>query len=136
MAAVYLSIIALPVVNTLVSGRAFTMHGGEKRMALALAERKTEQLIKAGYGSIGSDTDVSSICMTPGSHPTDPAIVVATHGDASAANDLLGEMTWEVTPVTWPSPGDSVRMKIVEVKVRWPQAAPRDSVIVATMVGA
>ncbi|MBD3368589.1 MAG: prepilin-type N-terminal cleavage/methylation domain-containing protein [Candidatus Eisenbacteria bacterium] len=133
---VVLSILIVPIFDSMVSGRTLAMHRGEERMALRLVERKAEQLLKAGYGAVGSDADVSSVCMTSGVHPTDPSIVVSTRGDDDAANDLLGDMTWSVVPVIWSSPGDSVRAKLVEVKLRWPQGAPRDSVTVSTIVGA
>ena len=133
---VVLSILIVPIFDSLVSGRTLAMHRGEERMALRLVERKAEQLLKAGYGAVGSDADVSSVCMTSGVHPTDPSIVLSTRGDDDTSNDLLGDMTWSVVPVVWSSPGDSVRAKLVEVKLRWPQSAPRDSVSVSTIVGA
>jgi type II secretory pathway pseudopilin PulG len=133
---VVLSILVVPIFDSLVSGRTLAMHRGEERMALRLVERKTEQLMKAGYGAIGSDADVSSVCMTAGTHPTDPSIVLSSRGDHDTSNDLLGDLTWSVVPVIWSSPGDSVRAKLVEVKLRWPQGSPRDSVSVTTMVGA
>jgi hypothetical protein len=111
-------------------------HRGEKRMALGLVERKVEQLMEAGYGSLGSDADVSSVSMGVGAHPEDPSIVVSTRGDEDAGNDVLGEMIWTVTPLAWASPGDSVRAKAVEVRLRWPAGAPRDSVSLTTLVGA
>jgi len=133
---IVLSILVVPIFDSLVSGRSLAMHRGEERMALRLAERKTEQLLKAGYGSMSSDADISSVCMSAGVHPTDPSIVVSTRGDQDATNDLLGDLTWSVVPVVWSSPGDSVRAKLLEVKLRWPQSAPRDSVSVSTIVGA
>ena len=133
---VVLSILVVPIFDSLVSGRMLAAHRGEERMALRLVERKAEQLLKAGYGSVGSDANVSSVSMNAGLHPTDPSIVLSTRGDHDASNDLLGDMTWSVVPVVWASPGDSVHAKVVEVRLRWPQGAPRDSVSVTTIVGA
>ena len=133
---VVLSILVVPIFDSLVSGRTLAMRRGEERMAIRLVERKAEQLLDAGYGSAGGDADVSSVSMTSGVHPTDPSIVVSTRGDGDATNDLVGDMTWTVVPVVWSSPGDSVRAKIVDIKLAWPQGAYRDSVMVTTIVGA
>jgi hypothetical protein len=136
ISAFILAMLVIPMFNALVSGRMLAAHRGEKRMALGLAERKVEQLMEAGYGSLGPDDDVSSVSMGSGTHPDDPSIVVSTRGDADDGNDVLGEMTWTVTPLAWASPGDSVRAKEVEVKLRWPAGAPRDSISLTTLVGA
>lgn len=133
---VVLAIVIVPVFNALVAGRVLTARRGEKRMALRLVERKVEQLMKAGYGSAGADDDVSSVSMTSGTHPAAPGIVVSEGCPQDASDDVVGEMTWTVTPLVWSSPGDSVRVKSVEVKLRWPSGSPRDSLSVTTMLGA
>ncbi len=135
IAVVVLAIIVVPVFNAMVAGRVMTSHRGQKRMALRLVERKVEQLMRAGYGSIGSDADVSSVCMTSGAHPTDPTIIVSEGSPQDGTDDVLGSLSWTVTPVSHSSPGDSVRLKSVEVKLRWPDASPRDSVSMAVVVG-
>jgi type II secretory pathway pseudopilin PulG len=135
VAVVVIGIVIVPIFNSLVSGRMMTAHRGEKRMALRLVERKTEQLMTAGYGSSGSDADVGSVNLDAGTHPSDPSIVVNTRGDDDAGNDVLGDLTWLVVPMAWSSPGDSVYVKSVEVMLRWPSAAPRDSLILTTLIG-
>ena len=132
---VVLGIVIVPIFNSLVSGRIMAAHRGEKRMALRLVERKVEQLMQAGYGSGGSDANVQSVNLDLGTHPTDPSIVVNTRGDNDGTNDVLGNLTWFVVPSVWPSPGDSVYAKEVAVKLVWPQASPRDSVSVTTLIG-
>ncbi|MCD4690928.1 hypothetical protein K8S17_05645 [bacterium] len=136
MSAVVLGIIIIPVFDTLVSGRMLTAQRGAKRMAYHLVERKTEQLLNAGYGSADAYTDITSLDLTPGTHPTTPSIVVNTRGDASASNDVLGSLTWNVQSMAWASTGDTVRAKRVEVKLVWPAQAPSDSVWITTLIGA
>jgi Tfp pilus assembly protein PilV len=136
VAAFILAMLVVPMFNTLVAGRMMAAHRGEKRMALGLVERKVEQLMGAGYGSAGSDNDVASVNMDAGTHPDDSSIVVSTRGDQDVTNDVLGELTWSVNEVAWSSPGDSVRAKVVEVELRWPSGAPRDSLSVTTLIGA
>ncbi len=136
MSAVVLGIIIVPIFDTLVSGRMLTARRGEKRMAHHLVERKTEQLLNAGYGSADAMSDVTSRDLTAGSHPTNPSIVVNTRGDTTAQNDVVGNLTWNVQRVTWSSPGDTVRAKRVDVKLVWPSQAPRDSVWITTLIGA
>ena len=133
---IVLGIVVVPIFDSFVVGRTLTSHRGERRMALRLVERKVEQLMNAGYGSAGTDADVESTNLTAGSHPTDPSIVVNTRGDLDATNDVIGSLTWTVAPVVWPSPGDSVRAKTVEVKLVWPTQSPRDSLSVTTLIGA
>jgi Tfp pilus assembly protein PilV len=133
---VVLGIVIVPIFDSFVTGRILASHRGERRMALRLVERKAEQLMNAGYGSAGSDVDVESTSLAPGTHPTDPSIVVNTRGDSDVANDVLGSLNWTVVSVVWSSPGDSVRTKMVEVKLRWPSQSPRDSVSVTTLIGA
>ncbi len=132
---VVLSLIMVPVFDSLVSGRMLAAHRGEERMALKLIERKTEQLMQAGFGSVGSDADVSSTNLAAGTHPIDPSIVLNTRGDANSANDVLGLLTWDVQTLSWSSSGDSVFVKQVEVKLVWPSAAPRDSVMLTSLIG-
>lgn len=136
VSAFILAMLVVPMFNALVAGRMLAAHRGEKRMALGLAERKLEQLMAAGYGSLGNDDDVASVSMGVGAHPDDPSIVVSTRGDQDATNDVLGTLTWNVTPIAWASPDDSVRAKILEVELRWPADAPRDSLSVTTLIGA
>lgn len=136
VSAFILAMLVVPMFNTLVAGRMLAAHRGEKRMALGLVERKVEQLMAAGYGSLGADADVASVNMGDGTHPADPSIVVSTRGDADETNDVMGELTWDVAAVTWASPGDSVRAKVVEVELRWPAGAPRDSLSITTLIGA
>jgi hypothetical protein len=136
VSAFILAMLVVPMFNTLVAGRMLAAHRGEKRMALGLIERKVEQLMAAGYGSLGSDNDVSSVSMGAGTHPDDPSIVVSTRGDQDATNDVLGALTWSVSAVSWPSAGDSVRAKVLEVELKWPAGAPRDSLAVTTLIGA
>ncbi len=132
---VVLSIVIVPIFNSLVSGRILAAHRGEKRMALRLVERKVEQLMQAGYGSSGNDANVQSVNLDVGAHPSDPGIVVNTRGDSHAGNDVLGSLTWFVTEAVWSSPGDPVYAKEVEVKLVWPSASPRDSLTVTTLIG-
>ncbi len=132
---VVLSLVMVPVFDSLVSGRMLASHRGEERMALKLVERKTEQLMQAGFGSAGSDADVSSTNLTAGTHPTDPSIVLNTRGDSNSSNDVLGRLTWSVQTISWPSSGDSVYVKHIEVKLAWPSAAPRDSVLLTSLIG-
>lgn len=132
---VVLAIIVVPVFNSLVAGRVLTSHRGEKRMALRLMERKIEQLMQPGYASGGSDEDITSVNLDPGTHPVDPSIVVSTRSLVDISDDLVGELTWTVTPVAWSSPGDSVRAKLTEVKLRWPSDNPRDSLTLTTLIG-
>lgn len=133
---IILGLVIVPVFDTLVAGRMLTARRGEKRMAHHLAERKTEQLLSAGYGSSDAIADVTSRDLSVGSHPTNPSIVVNTRGDTCVLNDVVGSLTWNVQALAWPSPGDTVRAKQVEVKVVWPAQTPRDSVSITTIIGA
>ena len=83
-------------------------------------------------GESGDDTDVSSVNMTSGTHPTDPAILVNTRGDDDPSNDVTGNLRWEVTAI---SSFDGVDIKIVEATLAWPASAPRDSVTLSVIVG-
>jgi prepilin-type N-terminal cleavage/methylation domain-containing protein len=132
---VVLSIIIVPVFDGFMRGRMLVAHRGEKRMGLRLVERKVEQLLNAGYGSGGPDANILSLNVDPGVHPTDPSIVVNTRGDDDPGNDVMGELTWTVTPIWWSSPGDTVYAKTVDVKLRWPTSAMRDSVSASFMLG-
>jgi len=134
IATVVVAILIVPIYNAIVSGKSFTSRRGDKRMALRLVERKAEQLMGAGYGSSGTDDDVSSVNVDTGVHPTDPSIVVSTRGDADATNDVLGDLTWTVTHFAYSTSGDSIYRKTVDVQLRWPQGAPRDSVGVTVIL--
>jgi len=133
---IVLAVLVVPIVDALVVGRSFTAHRGEQRMALRLVERKIESLIAAGYGSSGSDANVSSVNLAPGSHPTAPDIVVNTRGDSDPNNDVFGDLTWNVTVDAYSTAGDSVYRKLVTVKLAWPQGAYRDSIVASTVIGA
>lgn len=131
---IVLAVLVVPLADSLVVGRSFTAHRGEKRMALRLVERKAEQLMAAGYASAGPDNNILSTNMTIGTHPTSPSIVVNTRGDTDNSNDVFGDLNWYVVRDAYAAGGDSVRMKLVEVRLRWPSGAPRDSVSVTTVV--
>ncbi len=60
---IVLAILVVPLADSLVVGRTFTAHRGEKRMALRLVERKAEQLMAAGYSSAGPDDNILSTSM-------------------------------------------------------------------------
>ena len=132
---VVLAILVVPLADSLVVGRTFTAHRGEKRMALRLVERKAEQLLVAGYASGGADDNILSTNMGIGSHPVSPVIVVNTRGDADNSNDVLGDLNWYVSRNAYAAGSDSVRRKVVEVRLRWPSGAPRDSVSIVTVIG-
>lgn len=132
---ILLAVLVVPLADSLVVGRTFTSHRGEKLMALRLVERKAEQLMAAGYASVGPDDDILSTNMTIGTHPESPSIVVNTRGDADGSNDVFGDLTWDVTRDAYAAGSDSVRRKLVRISLRWPSGAPRDSVSVATVVG-
>ena len=136
MSTVILGIVIVPIFDTLVAGRMLTARRGERRMAHHLVARKTEQLLNAGYGSMDAGSDVTSMDMSAGAHPTNPSIVVNTRGDTTALNDVVGNLTWDVQPLAWSSPGDTVYVKQVEVKLVWPAQTPRDSVSITTLIGA
>ena len=133
---IILGIVIVPIFDALVFGRVLAARRGESRMALRLVERKVEQLMAAGYGSAGSDADITSVNLSSGTHPIDSSIVVNTRGDTDGGNDVIGNLTWGVTDVSWTSPGDDVNAKRVEVRIAWPASAPRDSVTVTTLIGA
>lgn len=134
VAVVMVAILIVPIFDAFVRGRSFISHRGETRMALKLVERKGEQLLRAGYGSQGSDSDVSSTNLTSGSHPTDPSILVNSHGDNDTGNDVMGNLTWTVVDVPWTTPGDDIDVKTVTIALVWPQADPRDSVSLTLVV--
>jgi len=136
VSAIILGLVIVPIFDTLVAGRMMTARRGERRMAHHLVERKTEQLLNAGYGSADALSDVTSRDLSAGSHPTNPSIVVNTRGDTTGVNDVVGNLTWDVQLVAWPSAGDTVRAKEVEVKLVWPSQSPRDSVSITTIIGA
>lgn len=132
---VIIGITVVPIFDGFMRGRAFVTRRSEERMALRLVERKAEQLLNAGYGSAGADDDVTSVNLMSGTHPDDPSIVLNTWGDDDASNDIIGSLTWLVTNVDWPSPGETVYAKIVDVSLAWPSSAPEDSVSVTLLIG-
>ncbi|MFH1690363.1 MAG: prepilin-type N-terminal cleavage/methylation domain-containing protein [Candidatus Eisenbacteria bacterium] len=132
---IVLAVLVVPLADSLVVGRTFTAHRGEKRMALRLVERKAEQLMAAGYASAGPDNNILSTNMAVGAHPISPSIVVNTRGDTDNSNDVFGDLNWYVSRDAYAAGSDSVRRKIVEIRLRWPSGAPRDSVSVMTLVG-
>jgi len=136
MSTIILGIVIVPIFDTLVAGRMLTARRGERRMAHHLVARKTEQLLNAGYGSMDAGSDVTSMDVGSGSHPTNPSIVVNTRGDTTALNDVVGNLTWDVQSIAWSSPGDTVYAKQVEVKLVWPAQTPRDSVSITSLIGA
>jgi type II secretory pathway pseudopilin PulG len=132
---VIIGITIVPIFDGFMRGRAFVTQRSEERMALRLIERKAEQLLNAGYGSAGADDDVTSVNVTSGTHPADPSIVLNTWGDDDGTNDIVGSLTWTVTNVDWPSPGETVYAKIVDITLGWPISAPEDSVSVTLLIG-
>ena len=132
---VIIGITIVPIFDGFMRGRAFVIRRSEERMALRLVERKAEQLLNAGYGSAGADDDITSVDLTSGTHPDDPSIVLNTWGDDCPSNDITGSLTWRVQDVSWPSPGDQVYAKIVDVTLGWPLSTPEDSVSVTLLVG-
>lgn len=132
---IIIGITVVPIFDGFLRGRAFVTRRSEERMALRLIERKAEQLLNAGYGSAGDDTDVTSVNLTSGTHPTDPSIVLNTWGDDDTSNDVVGSLTWTVTNVDWASPGEQVYAKIVEIALGWPSSNPEDSVTLTLLVG-
>lgn len=135
VAVIIIGITVVPIFDGFMRGRAFVTRRSEERMALRLIERKAEQLLNAGYGSAGTDDDITSVNLTSGTHPTDPSIVLNTWGDGCPSNDITGSLTWNVTNVDWASPGDRVYAKIVDVSLAWPSSDPEDSVSVTLLVG-
>ncbi len=133
---IVLAVLIVPIGNALVTARMFTVHRGEKRMAVRLVERKLEHLMSSGYSSSGADDNVLSTNLDPGAHPVAPLILVNSRGDTDPSNDVYGELTWHVTHDSYPTAGDTVHRKIVWVRLGWPSGAPRDSVSVATVIGA
>jgi hypothetical protein len=135
VALVIFSIVIIFLYQMLFSGRLLVETGGERRMALKLAELKMEELMYAGYGSQGADADWTSLNMTVGNHPTnDPSVLMDDRGTADTQDDLIGNMTWTVADTTWPSGGVTTRCKILRVSVEWPRIGPRDHVWLATLV--
>ncbi len=134
---VVLAIVVAPMFDAFVRGRVLVAHRAEERIALRLVERKLEQLLSAGGASVGSDDDVTSVNMDAGTHPISSAITLITRGDTDTSNDVLGDLTWTVTPITWVDPlgvSDDTTYKLVEVTLAWPLGNHRDSVSVTTIV--
>ena len=134
---VVLAIVIAPMFDAFVRGRVMVAHRGEERVALRLVERKVEQLLAAGGAMTGSDADITSVNMVAGTHPTNSAITLITRGDLDTSNDVIGDLTWEVTSVTWSDGGgtwDDATYKHVVTKLAWPLGAHRDSVSVITII--
>jgi len=132
------SIAIIFLYNMLFSGRMLVETGGERRMALKLAELKVEELRDAGYDAEGNDDDWTSVNMTVGTHPTtDTSVLIDDRGNGDAGDDLIGNMTWTVRDTSW-SVGGGIyaECKVVRVKVAWTQVHPRDEVVLVTMVPA
>jgi len=135
---VVLAIVVTPAFDAMVRGRVLVAHRGEERLALKLVERKAEQLLAAGYNSSGIDADIQSVNLDNGVHPTNKSILLVSRGDNDASNDVIGDLYWRVTPVTWSDPSgssDDATYKIVNVVLAWPRGAHRDSVSLSTIVG-
>ncbi len=134
---VVLAIVIAPMFDAFVRGRVMVAHRGEERVALRLVERKVEQLLAAGGAMTGSDADITSVNMAAGAHPTNSAITLITRGDLDTSNDVIGDLTWDVTSVTWSDAGgtwDDATYKHVVTKLAWPQGAHRDSISVITII--
>ncbi|MBM3307352.1 MAG: type II secretion system protein [Candidatus Eisenbacteria bacterium] len=135
VAVIVFSIAIVFVYQMFWSGGSRVYQEGERRVALKMAERKIEELKYAGYASTGSDADWTSVHMGVGSHPTNPAVVLDDMGTVTTVDDLTGSMQWAVRETTWASMGVTVRAKIVNLRLAWPQGAPRDRVRLVTLVG-
>ncbi len=134
---VVLAIVIAPMFDAFGRGRVMVAHRGEERVALRLIERKVEQLLQAGGAASGTDTDITSTNMVAGTHPTNSAITLITRGDLDTSNDVIGDLTWDVTSVTWTDAAgtwDDATYKHVVTKLAWPQGAHRDSVSVTTII--
>ncbi len=135
VALVVFSIVIIFLYQMLFSGRMLVETGGERRMALKLAELKMEQLMDAGYTSQGADGDWTSINMTVGNHPMiDPSVLMDDRGTLDTQDDLIGNMTWTVADTTWSGGGVTTQCKIVRVSVEWPRICPNDNVWLSTFV--
>ncbi len=138
VALVVFSIAIIFLYNMLFSGRMLVETGGERRMALKLAELKIEELRDAGYNSEGNDDDWTSVSMTVGTHPSvDGTVLIDDRGTDETTDDLMGDMVWTVRDTAW-SVGGGVyaECKVVRVEVGWTQVHPRDEVALVTMVPA
>jgi prepilin-type N-terminal cleavage/methylation domain-containing protein len=129
---VMVAILIVPIFDGFVMGRVLIARRAQKRMALRLVERKLEQLLDAGYGSSDDDADVSSVDLTAGTHPKDPSIVINTKGDNDPSNDVIGNLRWDVLPISSFGGED---IKIVDASLVWPSSSPRDSVTVSIIIG-
>ena len=135
---VVLAIAIAPAFDAMLRGRLLVAHRGEERIALRLVERKAEQLLHASYTAAGSDADITSTNLTAGTHPINPAILLITRGDSDTSNDVYGDLTWTVTPITWVDPysgSDDTDYKHVAITLAWPMGAHRDSVTIVTLCG-
>ena len=138
VAMIVFSIAIIFLYNMLFSGRMLVEMGGERRMALKLAELKVEELRYAGYDSAGNDADWTSLNMTAGTHPTlDTSVLIDDRGTGDTGDDLTGTMTWTVRDTSWSvGGGEYAECKVVRVKVGWTEIDPRDEVSLVTMVSA
>ncbi len=134
---VVLGIVVAPMFDAFVRGRVLVAHRAEERIALRLVERKLEQLLAAGGSSSGTDANVTSTNMDAGTHPINSAITLVTRGDLDTSNDVLADLTWTVTSITWTDPSgasDDTTYKQVVVTLAWPLGGHRDDVSVTTIV--
>ena len=134
---VVLAIVVVPMFDAFVRGRVLVSHRAEERVALRLVERKLEQLLAAGGDAGGSDANITSTNMGTGTHPTNSAITLLTRGDGDTTNDVIGDLIWNVSSVTWTDPmgtWDDATYKQVSVTLAWPRGNHRDSVTVTTIV--
>lgn len=134
---VVLTIVVAPMFDAFVRGRVLVAHRAEERVALRLVERKVEQLLSAGGACADGIANITSRSMTTGNHPADPTITLMTKGDNDASNDVIGDLTWDVSEVTWSDGGgtwNDATYKRVVVQLAWPQGAHRDSVSIVAVV--
>lgn len=138
VALVVFSVAIIFLYNMLFSGRMLVETGGERRMALKLAELKAEELMDVGYDSEGVDDDWTSVNMNVGTHPSnDTSVLIDDRGTAGTTDDLIGVMTWTVRDTAWPVGGGvNAECKVVRVEVGWTQTHLRDELAVVTMVSA
>jgi len=134
---VVLTIVVAPMFDAFVRGRVLVAHRAEERVALRLVERKVEQLLLAGGACADSVANITSRSMSVGTHPANSTIVLMTKGDNDPSNDVIGDLTWNVTDQVWSDPSGSwndATYKRVAVQLAWPQGAHRDSVSIVLAV--
>lgn len=135
-AVVIFSVAAVFLYHMLFSGRVHVEFQGERRMALKLAQLKAEELLYAGYGSTGDDSDWTSVNLTVGTHPTDdPTVVIDDRGTVVTEDDLTGAMTWDVSEVSFDWNGTISVCKLVDLTVVFPETWGRDQVRIVTLIG-